>query len=123
VRRVEPSGFTKVSALGVEEQRVNVIGDFAEPPAGLGDGFRIEARVVVWSAADVLRVPTSALFRQGEGWAVFVVDAGRAARRAVEVGARSPLAAQVMNGLAEGERVVLHPSDRVADGARVRTEP
>jgi HlyD family secretion protein len=119
VRRVEPSGFTKVSALGVEEQRVNVIGDFAQAPDGLGDGFRIEARIVIWHADDVLRVPSSALFRHDEGWALFVVEGGTARRRVVEVGARGPFQAEVLDGLAEGEPVVLHPSDRLADGVRV----
>jgi HlyD family secretion protein len=119
VRRVEPSGFTKVSALGVEEQRVNVIGDFVDAPDGLGDGYRIEARIVVWRAEDVLRAPSSALFRRGEGWAVFVVEGGRARRRDVVVGARGPFEAEVKDGLAAGEQVVLHPSDRLADGVRV----
>jgi HlyD family secretion protein len=123
VRRVEPAGFTKISALGVEEQRVNVIADFEEPPDGLGDGYRIEARIVVWRAADVLRVPSSALFRRGEGWAVFRAEGGVARRREVEVGVRGPFAAEVKAGLAEGERVVLHPSDRLADGVRVRAAP
>ena len=123
VRRVEPAGFTKISALGVEEQRVNVIADFAEPPDGLGDGYRIEARIVVWRAADVLRVPSSALFRRGEGWAVFGVEGGVARRREVEIGVRGPFAAEVEAGLAEGEQVVLHPSDRLADGVRVRAAP
>jgi HlyD family secretion protein len=121
VRRVEPSGFTKISALGVEEQRVNVIGDFVDTPDGLGDGYRIEARIVVWQADDVLRVPASALFRHGEGWAVFVVDGSVARRRAVEIGARGPFDAEVTGGLAPGESVVLHPSDRLADGVRVST--
>jgi HlyD family secretion protein len=122
VRRVEPSGFTKVSALGVEEQRVNVIGDFVDTPDGLGDGYRVEARIVVWHADDVLRVPSSALFRRGDGWAAFVVEAGRARRREVAVGTRTPLAAEVKDGLAEGDAVVLHPSDRLTDGTRVRAE-
>lgn len=120
VRRVEPSGFTKVSALGVEEQRVNVIGEFAEAPGGLGDGFRVEARIVVWEAADVVRVPGSALFRRGDAWNVFVVEGSRARRREVEVGQRGAFEAEVSAGLAPGERVVLHPSDRVQDAARVR---
>jgi HlyD family secretion protein len=120
VRRVEPSGFTKVSALGVEEQRVNVIGDFVDPPARLGDGFRVEVRIVVWEAPDVVRVPGSALFRRGDGWAVFVADGGRARIRDVDVGHRGAFEAEIRAGLEPGERVVLHPSDRVSDGARVR---
>jgi HlyD family secretion protein len=123
VRRVEPSGFTKVSALGVEEQRVNVIGDFVDAPDGLGDGYRIEARIVVWHANDVLRVPSSALFRRGDAWAAFVVSDGRALLRDVGVGARGPFEAEVKEGLAEGDTVVLHPSDRLADGVRVRVGP
>jgi HlyD family secretion protein len=120
VRRIEPSGFTKTSALGVEEQRVNVIADFVDPPAGLGDGFRIEARIVVFEAADVLQVPASALFRRRDGWAVFAVEDGVARRRDVEIGAQNPFAAELRAGLEAGERVVLHPSDRLADGGRVR---
>jgi HlyD family secretion protein len=120
VRLVEPSGFTKVSALGVDEQRVNVIGDFVDPPGRLGDGFRVEARVVVWEGADVVRVPGSALFRRGDAWNVFVVDGGRARRREVEVGQRGTFEAEVRGGLEAGERVVLHPSDRVQDDVRVR---
>ena len=120
VRRVEPAAFTKVSALGVEEQRVNVIADFVSRPAGLGDGFRIETRIVLWEGADVLKAPSSALFRSGEGWAVFVVDKGRARLRAVEIGHRNPSEAEVIRGLSADEIVVRHPSDRVADGVRVR---
>jgi HlyD family secretion protein len=120
VLRVEPSGFTKVSALGVEEQRVNVIADVLDPPDELGDGFRVEARIVVWEAADVVRVPVSALFRRGDGWSVFVVEGGRALRRDVEVGQRGTFEAEVRAGLEPGEHVVLHPSDRVQDTARVR---
>jgi HlyD family secretion protein len=121
VRRVEPSGFMKISALGVEEQRVNVVVDFEDPVeawAALGDGYRVEVRVVVWEGADVLRVPTSALFRRGDRWAVFVVDGSRARLRHVEVGRRTGLAAQVLSGLEAGERVVVHPSDTLSDGAR-----
>jgi HlyD family secretion protein len=119
VRLVEPSGFTKISALGVEEQRVNVIGDFVDPPDGLGDGYRIEARIVVWEAEEVLRAPSSALFRRGDGWAAFVLDGSVARLRDVAIGARGPFAAEVKGGLVAGERVVLHPSDRLADGVRV----
>jgi HlyD family secretion protein len=119
VRRVEPSGFTKLSALGVEEQRVNVIGDFVDPPGALGDGYRLEARIVVWRSDDVLRVPASALFRRGEAWHVFAVEAGRARLRALEIGQRGVEAAEVVRGIEPGVRVVLHPTDRVADGVRV----
>lgn len=119
VRRVEPSAFTKVSALGVEEQRVNVIADFVDPPSGLGDGYRVEARIVVWQGDDVLQVPTGALFRTGDTWSVFVVQGGVARLRRVEIGHRSSAAAEVSKGLEAGERVVLHPSDRIHDGSRV----
>ncbi len=120
VRRVEPAAFTKVSALGVEEQRVNVIADFVNRPDGLGDGFRVEARIVMWEGTDVLKVPSSALFRSGEQWAVFVLEDGRARLRPVEMGHRNPSDAEITGGLAEGDVVVRHPSDRVADGVRVR---
>jgi len=122
VRLVEPSGFTKVSALGVEEQRVNVIIDFVDPPQQrptLGDGFRVEARIIVWERADVLKVPTSALFRHGDDWAVFVVADGRAVRRPVKTGRRNGLEAEVLDGLASGTPVIIHPSDKVEDGVAV----
>lgn len=119
VRRVEPSGFTKVSALGVEEQRVNVIADFVTPPAGLGDGYRLEARIVTWRSDAVLKVPTGALFRRRDVWRVFRVENQRASEREVRIGHRNALEAEVLDGLAEGDYVVVHPSDLVADGVRV----
>jgi HlyD family secretion protein len=120
VRLVEPSGFTKVSTLGVEEQRVNVIGDLLDPPAVLGDGYRVEARIVTWAADDVLRVPNSALFRTGGGWSLFVEQEGRARLREVRVGHRGASEAEVLDGLAEGEQVILFPSEQIRDGVRVR---
>jgi HlyD family secretion protein len=120
VRVVEPMAFTKVSALGVEEQRVNVIADFVDPPGPLGDAYRVEARVVLWSSDDVLKVPSSSLFRRGEGWSVFVVRDGRAYRIDVEVGHRGTLEAEILGGLSAGERVIRHPSNDVDDGTRVR---
>lgn len=126
VRQVEPHGFTKTSTLGVEEQRVNVIVDLDGPSgtAGpLGDGYQVEVRVVVWQEEDTLKVPTGALFRHDGGWAVFVVDRGRARLRPVEIGARNDLEAQVLSGLAEGERVLLYPPDTISDGTRVRPRP
>ncbi|MBI5784286.1 MAG: efflux RND transporter periplasmic adaptor subunit [Rhodocyclales bacterium] len=123
VRVVEPTGFTKVSALGVEEQRVRVIVDFASPRADwqrIGDGYRVEARFVVWEGADVLQVPASALFRHDNGWAVFVADGGRARLRPIEVGQRSALHVQVLAGLDVGARVIAHPDDTISDGARVK---
>jgi HlyD family secretion protein len=119
LRRVEPSGFTKVSALGVEEQRVNVIGDFVDPPGAIGDRYRVEVRIVVWEGRDVLQVPTSALFRHGDGWSVFVVEQGRARQRDVRVGHRSTFETEIVQGLNEGDAVVRNPSDRIADGLRV----
>jgi HlyD family secretion protein len=122
VRLVEPSATTRVSALGVEEQRVAVIVDLVDPPAtwrGLGDGWRIEARIVTWSAPSVLQVPLGALFRDGERWAVYVVDAGRARLRHVELGHRGSADAEVTSGLEAGQRVIFHPSERVRDGVRV----
>ncbi len=122
VRTVEPVGFTKISALGVEEQRVLVIADFTSPPERwqrLGDGYRVEARFVLWQQDDVLQVPASSLFRHGDGWAVFGVEDGRARLREVEVGQRTGLTAQILKGVAEGEVVIVHPSDEVEDGARV----
>lgn len=126
VRVVEPSGFMKVSALGVEEQRVNVVIDFEDPPdarPALGDAYRVEVRVVVWEAKDTLKVPTSALFRHGQSWAVFVADGGRARLREVEIGRRNGLTAQVLKGLEAGTRVVVHPADTLADGARIKAGP
>ena len=127
VRRVEPSGFMKISALGVEEQRVNVVLDFVEPSpavrASLGDGYRVEVRVVIWEAPNVLRVPTSALFRHGDKWAVYVVDGGRAHRTLLESGHQTGQYAEVVSGLAEGARVIIHPGDTLVDGARVRERP
>jgi len=121
VRLVEPSAFTKISALGVEEQRVNVIGDFDEPPGRLGDAFRVEGAITFWQGKGVLKVPASALFRRGDAWSVFAVDRGRARRRDVGIGHRSAAEAEVLRGLAEGETVILHPGDRVEDGVRVRS--
>jgi HlyD family secretion protein len=123
VRLVEPSAFTKVSALGVEEQRVNVIGDFVDPPGTLGDRYRVEIRIILWQGDSVLTVPASALFRHGEGWCVFVVERGRARQRDVVVGHRTSFDAEIVNGLALGEIVIPHPSDRMADGVRVAERP
>jgi HlyD family secretion protein len=124
VRVVEPSGFTKISALGVEEQRVRVIVDFTSPREAwqrLGDGYRVEARFVLWEGEDVLQLPTSALFRHGEGWAVFALNGKRARLTPVETGQRAGLATQVLSGLAAGTQVVSHPDDALSDGARVKS--
>lgn len=122
VRRVEPSGFTKLSALGVEEQRVNVILDFANPDeavAALGDAYRVEVRIITWEAESVLTIPTGALFRSGASWAVYVVEGGRAQLRPVSIGHRTGQVAEVTSGLSEGTVVVLHPGDTLTSGARV----
>jgi HlyD family secretion protein len=160
VRRVEPYGFTKVSALGIEEQRVNVIIDFTDPPAKwgrLGHGYRVETRIVLWRGDDVVKLPLSALFRANDGtnagngsqeeergvgaaggpaagaggdsaasrataaadWAVFVNKKGKARLRSVSRGHHNGLEVEITTGLEPGERVVLHPSDRVQDGVRV----
>jgi len=124
VRRIEPAGFMKVSALGVEEQRVNVVLDFVDSPAAaravLGDAYRVEVRVVLWEAADVLRVPTGALFREGAQWAVYVIDEDRARRTFVQVGHQTGQYAEVLSGLAADTRVILHPGDTMVNGGRVR---
>jgi HlyD family secretion protein len=125
VIRVEPGGYTKISALGVEEQRVKVILDLASPRAEwttLGDGFRVEVEFVLWESPQTLQVPSSALFRSGDRWAVYLVDGGRARRAAVEIGARGGLATQVLSGLTAGQQVILHPDDKVADDVRVSPE-
>ncbi len=119
VRLVEPSAFTRVSALGVEEQRVNVVVSLDDPPPALGDGYRVTARVLVWHDDDVLRAPVSAVFRSGDGWAVYVVDHDRARLRPVKVGHRGRLAVQVTGGLTAGEEVVIYPGERVRDGAEL----
>lgn len=123
VRLIEPMGRTKISALGVEEQRVKVIADFIDPPekwSRLGDEYRVEARVVVWEAADVIRVPAGALFRMPDGgWAVYAMRDGAAVLTPVQIGHTSGLEAEVLGGLEPGDRVVLHPSDRVKPGVRI----
>jgi len=124
VRMVEPVGYTKFSALGVEEQRVLIISDFTSPAEEwqrLGDGYRVEAKFVLWREENVLQVPASSLFRYREGWAVFVVDNHRARRREVEIGQRNGLVAQISVGLEEGDSVINHPSDEVEDGVRVES--
>jgi len=123
VQRVEPAGFMKISALGVEEQRVNVVIDFIDPRerrASLGDGFRVEVRIVVWEKADAITVATSSLFRIGGEWAVFIVDGEVIHRRTVKIGQRNDQMAEVLEGVAPGDRVVAYPGESLADGARVK---
>jgi HlyD family secretion protein len=122
VRTVEPIGFTKISALGVEEQRVLVICDITSPNEQwqqLGDGYRVEASFILWREEDVLQIPASALFRHDDGWALFVMKNGRAYRREVKIGRRNGLIAQVVAGIAAGEEVITHPDDSIEDGVRV----
>jgi HlyD family secretion protein len=122
VVRVDPAGFLKVSALGIEEQRVRVTIDFADPPEAwsrLGHDYRVIVHVVIWSADDALTVPISALFRKGDDWAVFAVENGRTRTAIVKIGHRNNCVAEVLGGLAAGSRVVVHPSDRIADDVRV----
>ncbi|HEU4644174.1 MAG TPA: efflux RND transporter periplasmic adaptor subunit [Burkholderiales bacterium] len=122
VRLIEPSAFTKVSALGVEEQRVNVVLDFAGPLDHvwtMGDGFRVEAHIVTHREDKAIKVPVGALFREADGWGVFVVDGERAARRAVKVPRRNGAEAMVEEGLKAGDRVIVYPSDALQDGSRI----
>jgi HlyD family secretion protein len=121
---VEPSAFTRLSALGVEEQRVGVVIDFDEPVdqrAALGDGYRVEAHIVTWQSDKVVVVPSSAVFRQKDGWAVFVIGEGRARLRMVGIGHRGPSDVEATSGLSPGDKVILHPSDKIEDGVRVAT--
>jgi HlyD family secretion protein len=121
VKYIEPSAFTKVSALGIEEQRVNVIAEFVDRPEKLGNGYRVDARIVLWEGNNVLKVPTSALFRSEGGWSVFVMRDGKAVRTAVEIGQRNAFEAEVTRGLKEGDVVIVHPSDKIVDGVGVAT--
>ena len=123
VRLVEPAAFTKISALGVEEQRVNVVIDFASPTAAwgnLGDAHRVDTRITVDTRDDAVLVPVSALFRRGEGWAVFAVDGGRARMQPVKTGPRNGMVAVVLDGLEPGTRVIAYPGDAIADGVKVK---
>lgn len=123
VKTVEPGGFTKISALGVEEQRVWVIVDMTSPAdtwARLGDGYRVDAGFILWEGDDVVQVPTSALFRYGSGWALFVVEERRARLQEVSVGHRSGFTAEILSGVSVDEIVIVHPNDEIDDGVRVR---
>ncbi len=122
VRTVEPTGFTKISALGVEEQRVRIIADLTTPAdtwMRLGDGYRVEADFILWQGEDVLQIPASALFRNGDGWAVFRVDGSRARLQPVEIGHNNGFAAEIISGLEVDDRVIVHPSDAVEDNVRI----
>jgi HlyD family secretion protein len=122
VRKVEPFGFTKVSALGIEEQRVNVIIDFVserEQWSRLGHGYQVDLQIVLWESSDVIKLPLTALFRAGDDWAVFVDADGTAEQRVVRIGRRNGIEAEITEGLEAGERVVMHPGDQVMDGVRI----
>lgn len=119
VRAVGPGAFTRISALGVEEQRVEVVGELRDPPPSLGDGYRVTARVVVWDRRTELRVPVAALFRRDQTWVVFRIEGDRARLRTLRIGERGAEWAQVLEGLEEGDRVVLYPSDQVVDDTPV----
>jgi HlyD family secretion protein len=122
VVRIDPAGFLKVSALGIEEQRVRVTIDFLDPPEAwsqLGHDYRVIVHVVTWSGGDALTVPVSALFRKGDEWAVFAIENGRARTTIVKIGHRNNRLAEVLSGVSPGGQIVLHPSDRVGDGTRV----
>jgi len=123
VRFVEPAAFTKISALGVEEQRVYVVADLITPSAqrgSLGDNFRVEARIITWQKEQALKVPNGAIFRRGEQWHAYVVADGRARQRPVKIGRASGTETEVLDGLSDGDEVILYPGDRIHDGLRVR---
>lgn len=122
VLRIEPYAFTKVSALGIEEKRSNVIADFIDAPHELGDGYRVNAKIVVWSADAVYKVPASALFRCAEEWCAFVVENGRAKKHIVKIGQRNSQEAEVLEGLVPGAIVIRHPANQIDEGVRVRAE-
>jgi len=119
VRRIDPAGFTKVSALGIEEQRVNLVLDLEDKDPRLGHGFRVYARLTLWQSGDTLQVPISALFRDGRQWSLFSIRDGRALQVPVDIGHMNDEVAELTSGLAEGDRVILHPSDMVSDGTLV----
>jgi HlyD family secretion protein len=124
VRLVEPAGFTKISSLGVEEQRTLVLSDILSPPdiwKALGDGYRLEAHFIILEVTDVLQIPNSALFRSENDWAVFVNDNGNARKRRVEVGHRNGFTAEIRSGITENETVIAHPDEAVKDGIRIRS--
>lgn len=123
VRLVEPGAFTKISALGVEEQRVNVVLDFLSSPEQLGDAYRVEVRVITWQSPSVLKVPLSSLFRRGNDWNIFVAENSRASRRVVKIGHESDLEAEVLDGLREGEQVIVHPGNELNNASRIRIRP
>ena len=124
VERVEPFGFTKVSALGIEEQRVNIIIDFTSPReewSRIAHGFQVDVRIVLWEGDNIVKVPLTALFRDDSHWAVFVDDNGAASKRSVRLGKRTGLEAEILEGLSAGDRIIVHPSDKIAQGVAVES--
>ena len=122
VRRVEPFGFTKISALGIEEQRVNVVLDIVSPRdewETLGHGYQVDVRVVLWEDDTALKAPLTALFRNGDDWAIFVEEKGKARRRIVEVGYTTSSDAEIKTGLTEGEQIVVYPGEGIDEGVRI----
>lgn len=122
VKRVDPAGFLKISALGIEEQRVNTIIDFADPPGAwskLGHDYRVIVHVTTWSTESALTIPVSAIFRKGDDWAAYTVKDGRAKTVIIETGHRNERVVEILAGLSEGDQVILHPSDRISDGVAV----
>ena len=122
VRTIEPQAFTKISALGVEEQRVNIVADFQTSELRFGDNFRVDVRIIAWEGDNILRVPSSALFRVGEDWNVFVVQNGRAYRRKIVAGHQTAAETEILQGLNEKEIVVLHPPNQLTEGAKVKNQ-
>jgi HlyD family secretion protein len=123
VRRIEPFGFTKISALGVEEQRVNVIIDITDPSAlwaRLGHGYRVIVRIAEWESPDSLQVPVSALFRDKGAWAVFVAEGSKARLAPVRIGRMNDETAEVLEGVESGKTVILHPSEKISDGTLIK---
>ena len=120
VRTVEPAAFTKISALGIEEKRVNIIVDLEEPESRLGDNYRIQAKIILWQGEGVLQVPVSSIFRGDQGWNVFVIRNGKAVRQPITIGKRGTYYAEVLDGLEEGDVVVIHPTNDLEDDMRVK---
>ena len=120
VDRVDPYAFTKISALGIEEQRTNVIVRFDKPMPGLGHGFRVRADIVLWDDEQVLRLTMSAVFKSAEGWTVYRVEYGRAKQRVVQLGRMNGQLAEIIAGVSEGDMLILHPSSSLFDGVRVK---
>ena len=120
VRTVEPAAFTKISALGIEEKRVNIIVDLEEPESRLGDNYRIQAKIILWQGEGILQVPISSIFRGDQGWNVFVIKKGKAVRQPITIGKRGTYYAEVLDGLKEGDVVVIHPTNDLEDGMSVK---